>query len=418
MHGTLVIFRKELKEILRDRRTLIFMLAFPLLIIPLLLEGAAYFTLEAERKAATETLRYELVAGERLPGLAEAFAGSTGFERVELPGLADADRSDGDTAARLKAAVNGGELDFALVVAAPTPAPDRAGPAGVQTRVTLYYDNASSSDKAEERATVVLQRFGDSLRAERLAGLGVDTAAQPRLLEPVRVDARGSADMRAFVGEIIGRILPYFFIIFCYLGALYPAVDLGAGEKERGTLETLLLVPLGRHSIVLGKFLVVFLAGATSAVVSLLSLGSWAAYRASSMGGKLGDLMEVLGAIGGLDLVLIAGMLVPAAAMFAAVLLSISIYARSFKEAQSYAVPFNFLVIMPAMLSMLPGVELTWGWAMVPITNIALAVKELVKGTMDYVMLVAILGSSAALAGVLLGFCTWWFRREQVLFRT
>ena len=110
-------------------------------------------------------------------------------------------------------------------------------------------------------------------------------------------------------------------------------------------------------------------------------------------------------------------MLVPTAAIFASLLLGISIYAKSFKEAQSYIAPLNMLVILPAFLAMLPGVELDWKTASIPITNISLAIKELIKGTMDYSMLVAILGSSTLLAAALLWASTWWFGREDVLFR-
>ncbi len=410
MRDVWIIFRKDLIEVLRDRRTLLFMLALPLVVIPLLLEGAAYFTLEAERKAASETLRYALFEGDAesasVPGLAQALADNDGFEQVAFT-----DR------AGITDAVAGGELDFALVVEDVVGAADDQ--AGVQYRLALYYDNASSSDKARERASALIATLSERIRATRLEALGIDGSGggQQRLLEPIQVTARGAAEMRAFLGEIIGRILPYFFIIFCYLGALYPAVDLAAGEKERGTLETLLLVPVERHRIVLGKFLVVFVAGATAAILSLLSLGVWVGYRASTLVGDLSVVGPVLRSIGALDLILIATMLVPAAAMFAALLLSISIYARSFKEAQSYAVPLNLLIVMPAVIAMLPGIELTWGWAMVPITNLSLAIKELVKGTMDYTMLAAILGSSFVLAGLMLTFCTWWFRREQVLFR-
>lgn len=401
MRATLIIFRKELKEVLRDRRTLVFMIAFPLLVVPAVIELAIHFAVEAERRATTETLRYAIFDEHNLPGVAAAFEGAPGFERVGLERRED-----------IASAVASDAVDFALVVGA---ARGGAGDtAGAQTVITLFHDNASTTDKARERAGAVLTALSERERARRLAALGVAESAQDRLLVPVRVEERGTAELREVLGERIGGALPYVFIIFCFLGALYPAVDLGAGEKERGTLETLLLVPVPRLRIVLGKFLVVFVAALTAAVLSLVSLGAWAGFKAGAIEGAVG---AVLSSIGALDLVLVALMFLPAAAMFAAMLLSISIYARSFKEAQSYAVPMNFLVILPAMLPMLPGVEMSWGWAMVPITNIALAIKELVKGTMSYEMLVAILGSSTLLAAALLAFCTWWFRREQVLFR-
>lgn len=405
MRDIWVIFRKELREVLRDRRTLMFMLALPLLVMPLLLEIGVRFAVDAQRTAMSETLRYSLWQGEALPALGQALGESPAFERV-----------DDIARAEVAEAVAAGRIDFGLVVEAPAAgAADGAdGGVGPQHQVLLFYDNASQNSKVAERVGAVVSALSEAERTRRLTALGIERTAQSHLLTPVLLVERGTADMRAILGELLGSMLPYLLIIFCYYGALYPAADLAAGEKERGTLETLLLAPVSRLHIVLGKYLVVFVAAVAAAALTMLSLGVWGAYKASSLEGALGAVVASLGA---LDLVLIALMFVPAAALFAALLLSVSVYARNFKEAQSYAVPLNFLVILPAALPLLPGVEMSWGWAMVPITNIALAVKELVKGTMDYAMLSAILGSSVVLAGVCLGFCTWWFRRETVLFR-
>ncbi|HAT32657.1 MAG TPA: ABC transporter, partial [Janthinobacterium sp.] len=88
--------------------------------------------------------------------------------------------------------------------------------------------------------------------------------------------------------------------------------------------------------------------------------------------------------IGALDLAMVALMLVPTSAIFASVMLSISIYAKSYKEAAGLISPLLVLTMLPTAVGLLPGVELNWMWAMVPLTNVALAMKELVKGTMDY----------------------------------
>lgn len=407
--GIWIIFSKELREILRDRKTLIFMLALPTLIVPVLLSLAVDFAIKADSKASSEILDFAVFAEERLPGLAEAFDETPGFERVSL---ASQDQIIG--------AVHRGDIDFALVVQPPEPA--GAGAAGTQTTQTtveIYYDNASSTSKARKRAGAVIEALSISQRGARLESLGVPAEAQPRLLEPVTISERNTYDMRAVVGERVGGMIPYFFIMFCFLGALFPAIDLGAGEKERGTLETLLLVPLERRQLVLGKYLVIFAAATTAALLSLLSLGAWLFIKGRDLAGDAGGqiVARIIESIGAADLLLIAAMLVPTGAIIAALLLSIAIYAKSFKEAQSYSAPLQFLILVPAFLGLLPGVTLTWGWAMVPITNMALAVKELTKGTMSYPMLGAILGSSMILAGALLTFCTWWFGRESVLFR-
>lgn len=395
--GVFTIFRKEMLEVSRDRKTLIFMIVLPLLLIPLLIQMTTEFVADAEKEAAAATLDFVVFGGEELPGLEQALADAPGFSAASL-----------DDPAQIAAAVTDDRIDLALVVTPPTHE-------GAQRVLQLHYDNAPITSKVKARTSAVVEAYGGTLRDSKLAALGITEPAMQRgIAQPLVLQEHGTAPMREVYGERIGGLLPYMFIIFCFLGAMYPAIDLAAGEKERGTLETLLLVPIPRRQVVLGKFLVVFSAGVVSAILSLAGLGGWLAYKGGDMGGDLG---AVLGAIGPTDLLLIATMLIPMAAIFAALLLSISIYAKSFKEAQSYIAPLNMVVILPAFLAMLPGVVLDWKTASIPIANISLAIKELLKGTMDYSMLGAILGSSTLLAAALLWLSTWWFSREDVLFR-
>lgn len=395
------IYLKEIKEVVRDRRTLMFMILLPTILMPVLLNITAEFIGKAEKKAESEVITYAMFGGEQLPELANAFASDARFEKVEL-----ASRDE------VKAAIQADKIKLALGV------PSNAAvsyAAGEQVAIDLYYDNALLVSHVRQRATEKLESISDSQRDERLTGLGVmGMSAREQLLEPITTRERGVASKREVIGARAGGFLPYMFIIFCFVGCLYPAIDLGAGEKERGTLETLLLTPVPRYHVVLGKFLVVFSCGVTSSLLSVGSMAAWLYLKIDKMPPEIAAILDTITA---LDLTMVGMMLIPIAAMFASTLLSISIFARSFKEAQAYATPLNFVVIIPAMLSMIPGVELDWTWAMVPITNIALAVKELIKGTMDYTMFVAIFGSSTVIAGLLLYACTQWFKRESVLFR-
>ncbi len=397
----LTIYLKEMKEVLRDRKTLIFMVALPTLVVPVLMYVMIGFIVKAEKKAQTETLTFAIFGAEHLPDLASAFSEEKGFEKVNIP-----------TQEAIASAIEENKIKFGLVI--PQTAPEQLE-RGEQVAVQFYYNNASVTSRVRNRAGKVIREFGERYRSERLAGLGLDTPQeQEHLLNPITIEEHNTADMREVIGERVGGMLPYLFIIFCFMGAMYPAIDLGAGEKERGTLETLLLAPIRRYQIVLGKFLVIFTTGVTAALLCLTSFGVMLASKGQEITGELG---EVIASVSVVDLVLIAAMLIPAAAMFAALLLSVSIYAKSFKEASAYCGPLNFLAIVPAFIAMLPMVKLDWYWAMVPITNISLAIKELIKGTMNYEMLIAILGSSVVIAGALLFFCTRWFEREAVLFR-
>jgi len=397
----LTIYLKEMKEVLRDRKTLIFMVVLPTLVVPVLLNVMIGFLVRAEKKAQTEILTFAIFGAEHLPDLANAFSEEEGFEKVNIL-----------TQEAIASAIEENKIKFGLIIPQTT---REQLERDEQVAVQFYYNNASATSKVKNRAGKVIREFSERYRSERLAGLGLDTPQeQEHLLNPVTIEEHNTADLREVLGERVGGMLPYLFIIFCFMGAMYPAIDLGAGEKERGTLETLLLAPIPRYQIVLGKFFVIFTTGVTAALLCLTSLGVMLAAKGQEITGELG---EVIASVSVVDLVLIAAMLIPTAAMFAAVLLSVSIYAKSFKEASAYCGPLNFLAIVPAFIAMLPIVKLDWYWAMVPITNISLAIKELIKGTMNYEMFTAILGSSVVIAGAFLFFCSRWFEREAVLFR-
>ncbi|MDZ7903630.1 MAG: ABC transporter permease subunit [Rheinheimera sp.] len=158
------------------------------------------------------------------------------------------------------------------------------------------------------------------------------------------------------------------------MGASYPAIDIGAGEKERRTLETLLICPISRTSIVLGKFLTVLTTGLISAMITVISFGGWGYVIGSMMGVDV--VAKTMQALGFVDLTLILALLIPLTAIFAALLLSLSIYARSFKEAQNYMGPLSMIIFLPLMVGLLPGIELSWSLAMIPVMNVALLLKS------------------------------------------
>ena len=399
--GFQTVFFKEMKDVLRDRKTLLLMIVLPIVVVPLLLNLLIGFVIKKEQEAKTEVLEYVVFGDEFAPELAKTFEAANGFKKVTL-GSPD----------ELVAAIREDRIDFGLVIPEKTAA-QLSGQE--QASIVLHFDNASMGSKVEDRVQDLVEKFNDGLTAARLAKLGVPPGQkQKSLLEPVRLRKQGTGKIREVIGDRIGGMVPYFFIAFCFMGVVYPAIHLGAGEKERGTLETLLLAPIPRHQVVLGKFLAVFCGGIIAVLLNLASLGTWLAIKAGELRGIIGTL---IGSIDLLDLVLLALMLIPVAAMFAALLLSISIFARNSAEASTLISPFGIVLIVPAALAMLPGVELNWFWASVPVTNVSLAMKELLKGTMDYTMLLAIFASSTLIAGGLLFFCAKWFNRESVLFR-
>jgi sodium transport system permease protein len=245
---------------------------------------------------------------------------------------------------------------------------------------------------------------------KRFAALGV----RPDIVEAVAIEELDVTPMKERLGRTIGGLLPYLFVIFCFMGSMYPAIDLAAGEKERGTIETLLTAPVGRFQILLGKFGVVVLTGLLSAAVSMLGL-----YLAVSRNPDMPQ--EMMGAVASIldpwTIVLVLSLLLPLAVFFAAFLLSLSFYARSYKEAQSLISPLTIVVILPVALGMVPGIELTPLTAMIPVLNVSLATKEIIAGTIVPGMLAIVYVSLLTLAGISLWACVRWVNREETIFR-
>ena len=394
------VMLKEIKELLRDRKTLFFMIALPILVFPLLIGLVVFFGGKAVDKAENKVLDYAVIGAQYAPALVEELSTSDMFNEVLI--------NDDDD---IKAYVKAEKADFVLVI--PSNFSDDALANG-QVKLQLYLNDAGLN-MVRKRLDKIVDAFSEESQAKAFETLGLNEQQQIALIEPIVIEKVDVADKRENWGEKIGGMIPYFIFMLCLQGAMIPATDLGAGEKERGTLETLLISPIERHQLVLGKFFTIAFAGVTSALITVSSMAVWGLVLSQGMALKV--VAEFMSAIGAIDFILMFLMLVPVVAIFSAVLLSLSIYARSFKEAQGYMTPLVFAVIVPVILAMLPGVELKGGWAWVPLTNVALAIKELIKGTMDYFQLVAIFSSTAIIAAGLLFFCVYWFNKEKVLFR-
>ncbi len=394
-----MVMQKEIKELFRDKKTLFFMIALPLLLFPAIFGVVGFISSKAVTEAENKTLYFAVLGEQNHPALVEMLDQEATFERKAL---------EGDD---FRAQIRDESLDFVIELQ------DNAqgNPLEVgQTTVKLYLNDAGLN-LIERRVNEIVDQIIETKRELAFSQLQIADAQQDALLEPMVLEKVNIAEERENWGERIGGLIPYVLFLLCLQGAMFPATDLGAGEKERGTLETLLLVPVDRTQLVLGKFMTIALAGVVAALVTVLSMGLWGIIIGQGM--AITFVRDFLGQIALIDYILMFLMLVPIASIFASVLLSLSIYARSYKEAQSYMGSLVIFVIVPIMLALLPGVDLSGGWAWVPLTNVALAMKELIKGTMDYVALIAIFSSTVVIAGGLLAFCVYWFKQEKVLFR-
>jgi sodium transport system permease protein len=391
------IVKKEFTDTLRDKRTILTMIVMPLLLVPILMNVVFKVTQRQQRKAEIELIDLAFVGGEYAPRLLELVQADSQFvvrEDVRENEFEQMIRDD--------------TLDAGIVV--PPDFLERVT-ADEQAEVVLYYRSSSSFAVAEGRLRGVIGGYDEEIVDGRIRRMSLD----PDLFEAIAVEARDVSTMQEVLGKTVGGFLPYMFIIFMFTGAMYAGIDLSAGEKERGTLETLLSSPASRLEIVLGKFAVVATVGIASALISMFGL--YLGVR--GIEDIPPEAMEAVWEILSVKVVaMVATLLLPLAAFFAAMILALAIQAKSFKEAQSTLTPLSIVVIMPVVFGLLPGIELNAQTALIPVLNVSLATKEVIAGTINPLHLVMSYVSLFALAAASLWFCVVWFNREETLFRS
>jgi sodium transport system permease protein len=401
------VYRKELRDLLRDRRTLISMIVIPTFLMPALMFGIGFLSVKVFRQAQATVPTIMLIGGADSPKIHAALASNAKVKII--PTEPTWKELIGEKKVRAAVEVPAG-FDAAL---------ERGEPAEVK----IYtYEGEMRSGMAAGELRRFFSDYRDKEIADRLAHRGLSAT----LIKPFEVKSENVAPSEKVGGNLFGGIIPYFFLLLAFSGALYPAMDLTAGEKERGTLETILCSPLARVDLVLGKFFMVLTASLSTVVISLLSMGTslmigGMAFGSSAAGSgvaRKGVSAISLPSFDPAGLLAVIAMVLPMAVLFAAGLIAVSLFAKSFKEAQSYASPLIMVIIMPAVIGMLPGVDLNSRLALVPILNVSLVSKELVSGTWHWNYIALIFGSSCVYAAIALALAVKMFNRETVIFRT
>ncbi len=428
------IFSREIRDQLRDRRTLFMIAVLPIILYPLL--GMSLFQVAQFMK---EKPSHVLLAGakplvgrEDLPPLVDVeqttrfdaglFGEAEQVPLLEVEFLRDEPAAAGlapaDPREAARRAVEQGDCDAAVYI--PPELIDQldrmrsAIDAGeefqrptVQPEI-LYSTASEKSQIAFARLFAVLRRWIESIGEENLAAVGVPAGAA-RPFDLATDDVAGETGFRG--AALWSKALPVLLVIWALTGAFYPAIDLCAGEKERGTLETLLTSPAERSEIVVGKLLTIITFSVATAVLNLASL--------AVTGWLVIARMPEIGPPPMVSFLWLAVALVPVAAMFSALCLALSAFAKSSKEGQYYLMPLFILTLPLVLLPMAPGVELTLGNSVIPVTGVVLLLRSALEG--DYWTALQFL---PVVAAVTIGCCLvsirWavdQFNSEKVLFR-
>jgi sodium transport system permease protein len=395
---------REILSTLRDRRAVLANLLIPLIVLllvilglPLLLGGLF------GREAVTQSE----VGAEGLGRLPAALVRALEEENITLLEVPDAE-----------AAVRSERVAAALAVPPGFAARLRAGSAPL----TLYRKSGGLRDElVTEKLTGALETFEETLVRQRLRRAGLE----PQLLTPITLTTRDASSPAERAGGSLGWLIPFFIVVWTLTGGQMVAIDATAGEKERGTLEALLVTPVRRAEVVVGKFLATLLFGLSAALMAVVGflasgglLGLLFAGRLSTEAGELASSLGRSLSIGvGEALALLLSSLL-LAVLVAALLIAVTLFARSLKEAQSYVAPLSLVLVLPVV-----GLQFADFFAhpalyALPAFGTLLLMNDLVQGTFELRSALWAWGSSLALAALLLGFALRNFRRESVLFRT
>lgn len=396
MKRIFIIFKKELKDTLRDRRTIFMMVLLPLLLVPLLIIGMTMVISAQADKAEAKVISIGIAGAEYAPKLLDLIMNN---DKIEIDNSIPVDS--------LAEYVKKEEIDGALIIASDF---QRKIKDDNQTVIQLLYKGTDAFESVYQRLSTIIDEVDSTIVIERISRLNLDE----NLFDPIAIEKIDLSSIQEIIAVLGGGFLPYIFIIFGFMGAMYPGIDLGAGEKERGTLETLLSTPAERSEIVIGKFLMVMLAAIITALIAMLGFYFGIKYFPDIPE----EFLSIISEMFTFKIVfMILTLIIPISAFFSALILSLSIYAKSFKEAQSMISPFTMVIIFPALIGTLPGIELNYKTALIPIINVALATKDVLAGSIEPILLAEVYLSLFVLAGLSLWFCVKWFQREETLFR-
>ena len=380
-----IVFRKEMIDLLRDRRSIFAMIVFPILINPILLFGSSRLR-EMGESRLEETVVRVAVAGEA----AEIRSQIESIPNVEIHPAGD-----------LEEAVRTGDVEIAVRL------PGDAELAGLEVpEVTLYYDASREiSDQGRERVREAIEAWRRATRDERLETIGA-----PDLASLMPVFETNLASAKQMTGGTLGKIAPIMLVFLLINGASFAAVDLFAGERERKTIETLLTSLADRGSVVSGKFITVVV---SSVVAAALFLGS--SFFFTKMGWIGDDSLRQSLAVDPPAAAIVLLMSLPLAFFLSAVLVLISSHARSYREAQTLLLPMVLLGVVPAVVSILPGIELESIVVMAPIAGVAVAIREALAGSFAWPWFLLAAGSHLLYAALVLKRATAFLGSERAI---
>lgn len=383
-----IVFAKEMKDSFRDRRTLIFSILLPALIFPILM-----------------TLMNNVmsdVTEEATENITIAYAGEDSQLKAyldNLPNVTIMDSQDPEA-----------DLDDSRVsvIVEVKDGFDEAIASGAKGNITLKYDESKA--KSSMAASVIresINAFGTQVARQRLQAKGID----PEFIEPLDIASVNVAKAQGSGAIVMSFLLPMFLLLYPATGAMATAIDQGAGEKERGTLEPLLSTQVSRTALAMGKWLSVSAASIIGTIAFMAGFVVAVIYNPTMFGEGFTASPSAVAAITVLGIMM--------AFIYSAAMLALSVFARNIKEASTYLSPFVIVAMIPAYATMYTDIKTVPTWQYnVPLLNVILIVKEALLDTINWGHFAITMLWLIALTIIFLTMVVRMFNNESVVFRS
>jgi len=385
---------KELRETLRDRRTIFTLVMMPLLVYPVLSLALQRLILNSVSNDRTERILVGVPSEMDFKVLGQAVSESK--RRVESDSYRSFRYSVNESPATnpklpltsktssasewdatviedsLQEALESGQIDMAISVSRRINSDSNAVSGSNFLFSVTYRENDSRSEFALSELRKLIQTINEHEASELRIAKGMSRGA------PFEVIASAIAGTNS-IASGLSSVIPLVLVLMTITGAVYPAIDLTAGERERGTMEALIATPVPRFALLFSKYIAVLTVAILTAIANLTAM--FVTLRFSG-------LAEVLLGDQGFSLVSVIAvfpLLVVFASFFSAILLALCSVAKSFKEAQAYLIPVIILAMGPGILSLLPSVQLTGTMAALPLINMILMARECLSGTLELI---------------------------------
>lgn len=380
------IFKKELKETLRDRKTIMSMIVIPMLLFPLIFSVMFKVQHAIEDNVNSKEIKIGVIGGSEIePYLATLKSLPAEFGKRKIIHFTDTNS--------LRQQIEVDSLQFGLLFPADFEQLDQASKTA---KIAVYYK--MSELVMTEKIKLINDAIFKMHQSERFQRNHIN----PEAITPYIYDYVNVASDQETLANLVGGFLPYIFIVFGFVGCMYPCIDLFTGEKERGTFETLLTTPVTRWQIMLGKMGVVVLSGFLAACFTLLGI------FLSLNVFHVVDNPQIFEAIYGMftlkSSIMMLLLLFPLVILFAGVMIPIATNAKSFKEAQSIITPLNIVFIMIAVIGMIPGITLNFATAFIPVVNVVLGMKSLLAGNIQFGLFVITFVIMIVISGISVAF--------------